>query len=170
MKKILYAFTMAGLMLLASCSQNLMESPQDVVEKVIPDAVKQSFNTNFPEAKQVSWHSGSSMYLAEFMNHNDVQAGATFVENGDLILDWFTIPGDQLPQTVIEYIARNYPEGSITNSKKINLHEAQKGTIRYEVEVGVKNRMVTLEFNADGGLMSATSNSENHDGPGCGRG
>ncbi|MEZ4688463.1 MAG: hypothetical protein R3B47_21100 [Bacteroidia bacterium] len=169
MKHLLLAFAMAGL-LLASCSEISWNRPGKSLKKVIPDAVTQSFNASFPEATQVNWQTGSYVSGKGFMNHDKVQAGANFVENGELILDWFTIQADQLPQTIIEYIARNYPEGAITNSKKINLHDAQKGTVRYEVEVGVKNRMVTLEFNADGGLMSATSNSEGHNSGGCGRG
>jgi hypothetical protein len=155
------------MLLLVSCSQNSFNSVEEAASLTIPAAVTQALNSNFPEARATTWAVSGELYRAAFIDQ-EVHSGATFEKNGEMILDWHQIDEVHLPEAVKDYMKVNYMDAEITEVRKVNLHQDQgKGTVNFYVKMFYTNIIYSLEFKADGTLLSSKNEGRENERHSC---
>lgn len=160
-KNLLFAIAAMSIMLLVSCSQDMLKPADEVISQTVPDAVKQSFKSTFPEATETNWIVAGDLYLVNFMN-NDLRSGATYKKPNNLSLDWYLMDKDLLPQDIKDYMVKNYDKATIKKNKRITYYDDNsKGAIRFELTIDFKDRIVFLEFKPDGTLLSSKTEDGN---------
>ncbi len=119
------------LILNTNCSQKTKESD-------VPKAILETFNSNFKDAKVVSWDKEKDGgYEAEF-GYNGAETSATFSADGKLMETEQEIEKSVLPSEITAYVSKNYAGKNISEVSKITTAE---GTIMYEVEIDKKDLM-----------------------------
>jgi hypothetical protein len=92
---------------------------QKINENKIPDTVKSSFYSKFPNAENVKWGKESkSVYEAEF-KLSDTDMSANFSVEGEWLETETEIQITSLPQAVIDAVNRDYNDAKITGASKI---------------------------------------------------
>lgn len=123
----------------------------------IPQAVLAAFDAKYPSALHVEWEKGISYYKAEFIfNGNEVDA--LFALDGTWQRSETELTANQLPQTIKNYIATNYPTNRVDDCDLIETTE----TKYYVVELdGANDADIYLKFNADGQIEQAQGQGGN---------
>ncbi|MBL7872852.1 MAG: PepSY-like domain-containing protein [Cyclobacteriaceae bacterium] len=104
---------------------------QKIQSKDVPEAVKASFQKEFPGAKAAKWDKEESNFEASFDNNKSDQS-VVFDAGGNILEIEVEIDSSELPKGVMEYVTSTYPGKKIKEVAKIT--DAQK-IITYEVEV-----------------------------------
>lgn len=101
----------------------------------VPDAVKASLSTLYPNAQSTKWEMEDGMYEASFRNNN-VKTSVVFSRDGRVSETETEIAAALLPQAIRDYFNTNFTSGKIDVAEKI---VSPNGKISYEVEVGKKD-------------------------------
>jgi len=101
-------------------------------EEDVPENVKATFHSLYPEVKHAEWTKENDSYEAEF-EQNGVEIEVSIDAMGNLIQTEIEITVSSLPQAVLDYISKNYSGKNIKEASKII---AANGTVTYEIEVG----------------------------------
>lgn len=117
----------------------------------VPDTVKTTFNTMFPNATDIKWGKESAKeYEAEF-KLNEVQMSVNISQDGIWIETEMTIVVTALPQAITDGITRDFPKANILGASKIDkpdkivIYEAvikEAGHKKKEVEYTEKGNKV----------------------------
>jgi ABC-type transporter MlaC component len=109
---------------------------QKLKEAELPQKIKESFSKDFKEAKAAKWEKEKDgNYEAEFM-FNKIEMSVTYNTAGDLLETESEIAVADLPKTVSEYVAKNFPGKKIKEASKIIEPD---GSVKYEAEVSKKD-------------------------------
>lgn len=132
--------------MLLSCAR---ENPVTAVEAdVVPDAVQAALQAKYSEPEEVEWYQSGNKYEAEF-EADDKETTVLFNKRGKLLMTETELEEEDLPQSVRDYVAANYPDHPIEEADK---EENRKGLF-YEVELMIDGQEVELRFDADGNFI-----------------
>jgi hypothetical protein len=124
MKKILFAILLnTGLLLGASAQDKINESD-------VPAAVKTSFKTAFPNAKDVDWKMKEGKYKADF-EINGLDHIASISADGKIISKGMKIRQSELPSAVSSAIKSAYADRTIDDVYSVD----KNGTAYYLVKL-----------------------------------
>lgn len=137
--KILYV-------LLAVLFLSVQAEAQSIRQKDVPDKVKQSIESRYPQASKVKWEMHDGMYEATF-TVNDQKTSAVFSSEGVLSESESEITVDQLPELVKYYLTNHLSSETI---EEIEMETDAHGVVTYEVETDGGEYI----FSADGKLLS----------------
>ena len=137
--KILY-LVMAVLFL------SVQAEAQSVRNKDIPDKVKQSMESMYPQASKVQWEMHDGMYEASFMV-NDKKTSVVFSNQGQFSESETEIAMDELPELAQYYVTYHLSSETI---EEIEMETDAHGVVTYEVETDGGEYL----FSAEGKLLS----------------
>lgn len=133
MKKLLFT-SVLSLIITFSFAQKL-------VEKDVPDNVKNAFKSKFPDAVNVEWEKDSADTEAAFLS-NEMKTEAKFDVNGNWKETEWEMPTEFVPDTIAGYITKNYKDFKI---KEFSMTDSPSGK-SYIVEVQKKKEAYELFF------------------------
>lgn len=108
---------------------------QKIEEKEIPELVKTTFHSRFPEAKGISWDKEGDKYEASF-DLKKTDNSVLFDSNGNVLETETEIEIKQLPQNVLSYIKTTYLNQKVLEAAKIS---DANGKVTYEAEIKGKD-------------------------------
>jgi hypothetical protein len=118
-------------------------SAQGIEDKEVPSAIKNKFNSIYPDAKDVHWGKPTvTNYEAEFDN-NGVETSVLFDIKGLIIESQSFMKISDLPKSVTDYITKYYPWKKIKDAVKIT---ETTGKIYYRVGIGVKTTELVFDY------------------------
>lgn len=121
---------------------------QKIQDKAIPATVKASFQSLYPNAKEVKWEKENDNYEVSF-ELNEVESSVLLDASGNVVETETEIELSQLPAGVLDYVKQNYKGQSAKEAAKIT---DAKGTVTYEVEIKGKD----LIFDSNGKFLKET--------------
>ena len=137
--KILY-------LMMAVLFLSVQAEAQSVRNKDIPDKVKQSMESMYPQASKVQWEMHDGMYEASFMV-NDKKTSVVFSNQGQFSESETEIAMDQLPELAQYYVTYHLSSETI---EEIEMETDAHGVVTYEVETDGGEYL----FSAEGKLLS----------------
>lgn len=120
--------------------------------KDVPSTVTSAFEKDYPGANKCYWGKDSGNYMVAFYN-GKAPVSVTYKPNGTKMLTEMQLPVEDLPQSIRDYVQKNYPNEIFQNVVQIT---NDVGTVSYEVEV----KDMALEFDANGNFQEALSCKE----------
>ena len=140
MKKILFAALLTTGLALGAAAQDLKETD-------VPAAVKTSFKTAFPNAKDVDWKMKEGKYKVDFdMDGNDHIAA--FGADGKMISKGMKIRVSELPSAVTSAVKSAYAGKEIENVYRVE----KNGATHYMVKLD-GNPDTKVLYTADGQVV-----------------
>lgn len=126
---------------------------QKLKPEVVPDDVRQGLEFEHPSAKVSAWNLEDDIYMATF-KEDGASGKAYFDKEGNWLKSTFSIPKNELPPAVRDYLNGNYPLSSIVVSL---LQATPEERMHYYIEMkpdafGVANSVLT--FNDMGNLIN----------------
>lgn len=121
---------------------------QTRIQKSIPQAVLDRFESDYPDARKVEWEVENDLYEVEFKNQGK-EIEITYDELAQILQMEEEIEVSELPQAVQSYIDANYSGASIDEAERSTLGE----TVEYEVEIDSGGSELELVFDANGQFL-----------------
>jgi hypothetical protein len=118
---------------------------QQVKETQVPAAVKNAFQKQYPNVSKVKWDKEKAKYEASF-DVSKVANSVLFEGSGAIIETETSIPLNQLPKGIRDYVITNYKGQKINGAAKIT---DAKGVVSYEAEI----KKSDLLFDASGKFL-----------------
>lgn len=128
MKKVLFAIALSTCLVLSASAQD--KSQEKLKETDLPTAVKTSFKTTFPNAKDVDWKMKEGKYKVDF-ELNGLDHLASFDADGKLIARGMKIRQSELPSAVSTAVKSTYADREIDNVYRVD----KNGTAYYLVKL-----------------------------------
>jgi hypothetical protein len=126
---------------------------------IIPEVVKKSFTTHFPNATKVEWGlEKPGEFEAEF-TLNKVEMSANLDEKGTLLETESEIKESDLPQEVKATLAKDFAGYKLDEILKADA----KGVITFEMTAKKDKKEVSLEFDINGKLLNKAEAKEEKD-------
>ena len=136
---------------LAAYSQNINESD-------IPNAVKNTFKTNYPDVIIVKWELEHGNYEAEFKADN-IEKTAIIDKTGNLIALETEISISALPEIIKSTFKNDFPSAKLKEASKIE----KAGEINYEAEIKDGNTSWDLVYSENGKLLERNLENSSDD-------
>jgi len=127
----------------------------------VPEAVKQSFTSKFPDAEEIEWEKEEdNEWEAEF-ELGGIEYTASFDNMGSWLETERYIKEAGLPQMVLENLKANYPDHKI---EEIALVENETNSY-YEIDLTYGDESLEVAINEDGNTLSMneTEDDDNED-------
>ena len=121
---------------------------QKVKASRVPEIVSKSLISKYPNAKNVKWDKEENNFEASFES-NKIENSVLFNANGKIIETEVKITTAQLPQSILNYLSKNYKDQKVNEAAKII---SEKGIVTYEAEIKGKD----LLFDENGKLLSVS--------------
>lgn len=139
------------LILTISLSAMAQEKDEEGAEKqaVVPSAVKAAFQKDYPGITNVTWDAEDADFEAGFKK-GDIDVSALYDKTGHLKETETGIKTSELPQTVQDYIHKNYSTYQLVEAAKIM---TDKKVTTYEAEVGKGGKTWDVMFDANGKFL-----------------
>ena len=154
MKKILHILGLIALAWLFIFSQNSLFGQKLKIED-IPDDIIQTLEFEHSGAKVSGWELENNIFVATFKEEGST--GKIYISNsGKWIKTTYSIPKNELPSAITEYIKNNYPYYTISVAM---LEETPEEKMHYYIEAkpdGVGMQSSILTFNDIGTLIKRT--------------
>lgn len=115
---------------------------------VIPDAVMDQFTLLYPDARSIEWQIIKENYKADFKN-DKATTMALIAWDGVVLKTETEIKITALPETAMDYLARNFPEEKIEQASII---EDKDGIITFEAVLD----KVDLTFDSAGQILATS--------------
>lgn len=131
---------------------------QNINESDVPDAVKNSFKTNYPDVKNVKWELEHGKYEAEFKADN-IEKTAIIDKTGNLIALETEISISALPEIIKSSIKNEFPSAKLNEASKIE----KAGEINYETEINDGKASWDLVYSENGRLLEKNREDSNDD-------
>jgi hypothetical protein len=111
----------------------------------VPDVVKSSFLTDFPDAQGITWAKRGNYYTVKFvLNGYDQQA--FYSGTGTWLHTEITIPVSMMPGEAVEHAKNRHPNGTIINT---GYHDEESNRY-YRIDMQVGGETVQLKYDDDG--------------------
>lgn len=120
---------------------------QKLKSKHVPASVMTAFKNDYPNTKKTYWARDSSNYQVAFHN-GKAPVAVTYDPSGKKVITEMQMPVEDMPQGIIDYIKRNYPNEIVVEAAQI-IHG--EGMVTYEVQV----KSIALVFDANGNFMQS---------------
>lgn len=130
---------MRQVILLIILFSTLISYGQKVKAKNIPPQARVSFNSLYPDVKEVYWTKQGKIYVAEFV-YKDVNTSLVFDKDGKLNQTIIFIKKEELPKQAQDFINNNFGKKKLGDITKI---KDSKGDITFNVEI--KNNTVIFD-------------------------
>jgi hypothetical protein len=140
MKKILFAILLTTGFVMGALAQEVKESD-------VPAAVKTSFKTAFPNAKDVDWKMKEGKYKVDF-DIDGTDHIAAFGADGKIISKGMKIRVSELPSAVTNAVKSSYAGKEIENVYRMD----KNGTTNYLVKLE-GNPDTKILYTADGQVV-----------------
>ncbi|MBS1780801.1 MAG: PepSY-like domain-containing protein [Bacteroidetes bacterium] len=114
---------------------------QKIGTEKVPGIVSRAFNHKYPAAKEPSWEIEKGSFEVNFKD-NSKEKSVLIEPTGKIIEEETAIPSNELPQSIKNYIAKNYKGANIKEAAQIIL---QSGEMNYEAEVKGKDLIFSKE-------------------------
>ena len=141
--------TIMALLLVAGITLGVkaQDKKMKIDKKDIPQAVTESFNSTFANAKDVEWKKKGTDYKVSF-EMNDTEHYAILNSSGTVISQGQEIPESQLPTEISNAIKKDHPNHQIDNVYTV----VKDGTTSYKVTLdGSTDRKVM--YSLDGTMI-----------------
>jgi hypothetical protein len=129
---------------------NATQAQTKVKEAEVPKAVVESFNQNFKGAKVEKWEKEKNGEFEAEFTLNKVEQSANFSTDGKLLQTETEMKVSELPKSISDYFAKNYPTYKISEAARI---VDPAGVISYEAEVEKGREEMDLIFDSNGGFL-----------------
>ena len=126
----------------------LLFSLTTFAQKDIPAEVKAAFAKQYPEIKKVKWENEDGKFEAGF-KQNKIECSVLMNAKGKVLETENEIQVSDLSKSIIDYVAKNYPNQKIKGAAKITDAE---GVVTYEAEV----KGLDLLFSDKGNFIKAS--------------
>jgi hypothetical protein len=133
------------------CSATLLaqsESKENDKKVTVPSAVSSAFAKEYPGQK-AKWGKEEGDFEAEF-KINGSEASAVYDKSGHRKEFEIEIKTADLPANAVQYIKKNYPKSTITESAKIT---DDKNVITYEAEIKKEGKKYDTIFDNSGKFL-----------------
>ena len=150
----IFRFLLIAFTLQLALGFSLTLNAQKLKTDDVPSDVTQSFSSEYPSAKIISWVLEENNYVANF--RDDGSNGKAFFSNdGTWVKTTYDIPTSEIPLSISKYVTENYPNYEIS---VCNLREMPKVNTHYYLEVrfpevGGKDAPSVLTFDYVGNLL-----------------
>jgi hypothetical protein len=124
---------------------------RDVPASNVPAAIRNSFTTLFPTARDIDWDLSREVYKTDF-EINNVDYDAWYTQEGTLLAYKFDITRSTLPQAVRNAIARDFNGFALEDAEKV----VKPHSTGYYVEVERGNMEYTAYYAEDGTYIAST--------------
>jgi hypothetical protein len=115
-----------------------------------PASVRQSFQRDYPEARNPDWSSSNGQWSASFTDHSQYDRGemvAHYDRSGHHVDSHIPYDRNDVPQAVVERTQRSYPGGRDYNYTRI---ERPGGQPLFQVDLHVQGRNRTVYVDENG--------------------
>lgn len=117
----------------------------------VPDLVKQAFDKQYPDAKEVDWKGGLDYHTVTF-KLSDKKYKATYTKDGNWNATETTIAFEELPKSVqLSFGASNYKAWTVKEVAEIVKPRAEANEYKVTVQKSAINKKI-LMFDAKGRL------------------
>ena len=117
--------------ILLAVSLGMYVYAQKVKSAEVPAVVKEAFQKQFKQTKEVKWEKEDGKFEVNFEQNNN-EMSAVFTASGMLEETEIEIKKSELPSAVTSYISQNYKGAKIKEAAKIT---KSNGDVNYEAEV-----------------------------------
>jgi hypothetical protein len=123
----------------------------------VPSDVVQTLDEQYSYVKVTGWMKEGSMYVASIKD-GSTNGKVYLTADGEWVRTLFTVPVNELPSSITDYVKANYPEFLITVSC---LEEQEDVATHYYLEVkpdgvGMKSSVLTFSSTGNNQLLSRT--------------
>ena len=108
---------------------------QEVQHNDVPASAQQSFQKQFPAAKNVKWEKEDGNYEAGF-TVNGKKTSVVITPSGNILETETEMSSNSLSASIRAFITKNYPGQKIKEAAKIT---DAKGIVTYEAEISGKD-------------------------------
>ncbi len=129
MKRLMMFSVLTISISISACAQQIKESK-------VPTAVAKALHQKYPTAKGITWEKEKTNYEANWGGKSGEDNSVQFTPTGAFIEIVNAIPVNQLPKSILTYVATHYKGAKINEAGKVT--NAQ-GITTYEVEVNKKD-------------------------------
>lgn len=144
MKKILFAVLFTTGLMVGTQAQN--SAKQKLKAEEVPAALKSSFNSEFPNAKDVEWSLKEGKYKVKF-ELNDLDHFAKYDANGTRMAKGMEIKQNELPPAVMAAVKKDHANKEIDDVFKVE----KDGATQYMVIFDEDNKVM---YTADGQVVT----------------
>lgn len=109
---------------------------QKLKEESVPDAVRQSFEFEYPDSRPSAWYKENIIYIAEFKEEK-ISAKAHFTANGNWVKTIYPVPKSELPSKLTEFVRANYINYSYVLTQLQNTPDL---AMHYYIEIRPEDR------------------------------
>ena len=136
----------ASFILLVSC-----EELNDILpdSEKVPAEISEDFSSRHPDASDVEWEKEGDMWEGEF-EENGVEVSILYDADFNWVRTEREVSVDDLPASVTEYIATNFPDGEVEEAELFESRDEGEG---YIVEVEQGGKEYELFFTLDGDFI-----------------
>jgi len=120
---------------------------QNISNSAVPSAVASKFSALYPSSKAEQWKNAKGNYETKFTQDNTKMC-VVIDPSGNVVKTSTSINVSELPKSVSDYVAKNYPKQKISEACKTM--EAD-GKVKYEAKVKESH----LCFDADGNFVKS---------------
>lgn len=135
-------------LLIAFIITGLTSAAQTISPESVPAAVKTKFNEKFPGAVMPQWKQEAPGFVEVSFTYEKKKYNATFAGFGDWVSTTQFLKAEELPATITEYIAKEFPKGKISSAGITETKTAKT----YDVIVKQAGQSTELVFDMDGHL------------------
>lgn len=135
------------ILLLLAAAFAISVQAQKCKEKDVPAPVKDAFNKEYPNSKKTCWGKDSGNYMVAFHN-GKAPVSVTYDPSGKRVITEMQTPVEDMPQSIMDYVKKNYPGEIIVEAAQITDAE---GVVTYEVQV----KDLDLIFDAKGNFVES---------------
>lgn len=148
MKKIILSAALI-IFILSAQAQQKKESSKQVKKIIIPELVKKSFATKYPNVKKAKWDfEKPGQYEAEF-NLGKVETSVLIDEKGNILEVETEMHKKDLPQPILNTLATDFIGYKFDEVEKVEA----KGITTYEMEAKKGKEEFELVFDINGKLL-----------------
>ena len=120
-------------------------------ETELPRDVQAAFKSKYPDQPIDSWNAGDGQYSLDFYRGGTMFT-AVFKEDGTWMETAEIISDMDLPATVQDYIKKNYAQGSISYSERVERNDKSRFL---RINLDFKDASYIIQSNLDGTNISA---------------
>jgi hypothetical protein len=125
----------------------------------VPEKVKLAFTNQFPNATSAQWEKESEAGWEVDFKLKEVSYSANYLNDGSWLETEYEIGEEELPETVITTLSREFPGYEIDEVEKV---ESSNG-FAFEIELEKGNDEVELLIDSLGEIISREQDDEDED-------
>ena len=117
----------------------------------VPDAVKKSFRSKYPNESDPDWHLDKNGNYESNFKKDGKHYKADFLPSGSWIETERSLEKDDLPKTIRQTLKKDFKDFKIVEIEEVQ--HAEKGLF-YDVELKKDSKKKDVEFNKSGNIIN----------------